>query len=234
MKRNQDYKNAGLAALKGNWERAILAAFVMVFVSAVTNLMIWCVGLIFEYKDLILNQLGWLFYPMAIFCIIDLLVLFVYVILPLTVAFINSFSKMYSGVERNPLAYLKETTFKSKIRSTAAILLMNIVVSVCSLALLVPGIIASMSLFLTPYLIKDNPELKVVDTLRLSRKMMQGHKLQLFKLQLSFLGWIFLNLLTLGIGSLWLLPYMMTTMAAFYQDVKAEYLKKEGLQESAS
>ena len=62
-----------------------------------------------------------------------------------------------------------------------------------------------------------------MDTLRLSRRMMEGHKMQLFKLQLSFIGWILLNVLTLGIGMLWLMPYMMTTLAAFYQDVRNEY-----------
>ena len=63
--------------------------------------------------------------------------------------------------------------------------------------------------------------------------MMYGYRMRLFKLQLSFLGWIFLSVLTLGIGMIWLMPYMMTTMAAFYQDVKNEYETKEALQESA-
>ena len=72
-----------------------------------------------------------------------------------------------------------------------------------------------------------------MDTLRLSRRMMKGHKMQLFKLQLSFIGWILINMLTFGVGSLWLIPYVMTTFAAFYQDVKAEYFMKEAQQESA-
>jgi hypothetical protein len=42
-----------------------------------------------------------------------------------------------------------------------------------------------------------------------------------------------LSMLTRGIGLLWLLPYMMTTMAAFYQDVREQYIMKEGQQESA-
>ena len=112
--------------------------------------------------------------------------------------------------------------------------MMSVVTSVYSAALLVPGVMASLSLFLTPYLLKDNPELSLTDTLRLSRNMMRGHKMQLFKLQLSFLGWGVLNVLTLGLGSLWLVPYMLTTMAAFYQDVREQYIMKEDQQESAS
>ena len=112
--------------------------------------------------------------------------------------------------------------------------MMNLITSVCSLALIVPGVIASMSLFLVPYLLHDNPDLSLIDTMRLSRKMMRGHKMQLFKLTLSFIGWGLLNFLTLGVGTLWLVPYIMTTLAAFYQDVREQYIMKEGLQEFAS
>ena len=60
---------------------------------------------------------------------------------------------------------------------------------------------------------------------RLVKKMMKGHKFDMFILHLSFIGWIFLSIFTFGIGLLWLLPYMMTAQAAFYQDVKKEYNK---------
>lgn len=233
MKHNQEYKNAALSVLKGNWERAILTAFVMMLVSAVTNLMIFCVDYLVQYMDMICYEKEWLCPILYISIVVDVILFVVFGLLPLTVAFVNSFSHMYSGLERNPLQYLKKESFVSMLRTSAAMLLMGLVTSVCSLALLVPGFIASLSLFLTPYLLKDNPELSIVETLRLSRKMMQGHKAQLFKLQLSFFGWIILNILTLGIGTLWLAPYMMTTMAAFYQDVKQEYLMKEDRMESA-
>jgi hypothetical protein len=127
----------------------------------------------------------------------------------------------------------RETVFEDALRGSVGMFLMGLVTSLCSLALFVPGIIASLSLFLTPYLLKDYPELTIMETLRLSRKMMKGHKMQLFMLQLSFIGWILLNVLTLGLGSLWLTPYMMTTLAAFYHDVREQYIMKEGLQGSA-
>lgn len=229
MKSNQDYKNAGLAALKGNWERAIIVAFIMMAVSAITNFMIWLTDFIFQKKDVLSQDNEWAYLILGVSIALCLLLFLVLCVLPLTVGCINSFSRMYSGLERNPLTYLKKEAFVSKIRTSSTMLLMSLIASVCSLALLVPGIMASLSLFLTPYLLKDNPELSIVGTLRLSRDMMKGHKMQLFKLQLSFLGWIFLNILTLGIGTLWLFPYMMTTMAAFYQDVRTEYLLKQQL-----
>ena len=52
--------------------------------------------------------------------------------------------------------------------------------------------------------------------------MMKGHKFDLFWLNLGFIGWFFLCLLTLGIGFVWFLPYVQTANAAFYQDVKNE------------
>lgn len=51
---------------------------------------------------------------------------------------------------------------------------------------------------------------------------MDGNKMRLFLLDLSFIGWIILCLFTLGIGFFWLQPYMVATHAAFYEDLKAE------------
>jgi len=49
--------------------------------------------------------------------------------------------------------------------------------------------------------------------------MMKGHKAELFFLGLSFIGWFFLSVLTLGIGFLWLVPYVNTSLALFYKKV---------------
>jgi uncharacterized membrane protein len=53
--------------------------------------------------------------------------------------------------------------------------------------------------------------------------MMRGHKMDLFFLYLSFAGWWFLCLFTMGIGYFFLRPYVRTTVAAFYEDLKANY-----------
>ena len=59
--------------------------------------------------------------------------------------------------------------------------------------------------------------------------MMRGHKFDLFYLYLSFIGWFLLCLLTAGIGFLWLAPYVDTSLAAFYEDVKSDYAMNGGL-----
>ena len=53
-----------------------------------------------------------------------------------------------------------------------------------------------------------------------TRQMMKGHKFDYFWLCLSFIGWLLLGILTVGIGYIWLIPYMQTTIGAFYDDVK--------------
>ena len=88
-----------------------------------------------------------------------------------------------------------------------------------SLLFIVPGIIKSISYALTGYILADNPELSANEAITRSRDLMRGNKLRLFLLCLSFFGWIVLSVFTLGIGLLWLCPYVNATMAAFYRSV---------------
>lgn len=70
------------------------------------------------------------------------------------------------------------------------------------------------------FIILDNPQLDIIDTMRRSRHLMDGSKWRFFFLELSFIGWILLGILTLCIGYLWLMPYIRTTEAAFYCDIR--------------
>lgn len=76
---------------------------------------------------------------------------------------------------------------------------------------------------MVPYILRDHPELSITETLWTSRMMMKGHKWEFFVLELSFIGWALLCILTLGIGYLWLIPYMQMTIAKFYEKIRAEY-----------
>ena len=76
---------------------------------------------------------------------------------------------------------------------------------------------------MVPYILVENPELSLNDALKLSRNMMYGHRWELVKLYLSFIGWIILSIFTLGIGYLWLNPYIFATLAGFYDEVKRKY-----------
>ena len=89
-----------------------------------------------------------------------------------------------------------------------------------SIAALVYVLIISLMYSQINLIILDNPELDIIDTMRRSRTLMSGYKWKLFLLGLSFIGWILLGILTLGIGYLWLFPYIDATQAAFYCDIK--------------
>lgn len=85
-----------------------------------------------------------------------------------------------------------------------------------SLLLVVPGIIKSYSYAQTFYILKDHPEYSIRKAITESRRLMDGYKCKYFVLNLTFIGWALLTILTLGIGNLWLMPYITTAQAAFY------------------
>lgn len=91
------------------------------------------------------------------------------------------------------------------------------------LLFIIPGIMASYSYAMTPFLMAEDPTLSPSDAIRLSKDMMNGHKGDLFALDLSFIGWAILCILTLNIGRLWLNPYQNAAYAAFYRELKEQY-----------
>ena len=109
----------------------------------------------------------------------------------------------------------------------AANLLMSLFVILWLLLLIIPGIIAAISYSMTFYIIADDNSIGAMDAINKSKKMMDGYKLKYFYLGLRFFGLGLLCILTLGIGFLWLMPYMQVSMAKFYDDVKANSLSTE-------
>lgn len=80
----------------------------------------------------------------------------------------------------------------------------------------------SLTFNLVFYVLIDNPDMSAIDGLKATRQMMLTHKKRYLYLQLSFLGMILLAGLTLGIGMLWVEPYMTQTVTLFYLDIKGE------------
>lgn len=111
--------------------------------------------------------------------------------------------------------------FKDFMSSFLLYLLNTIFVTLWSLLFVIPGIIASYSYSMSYYILKDNPGMDANEARKASIEMMKGHKWQLFCLEFSFIGWIILSILTFGILTLWVGPYMETAKAAFYEELKA-------------
>lgn len=83
--------------------------------------------------------------------------------------------------------------------------------------ILIPSIYMGLKTSMTLFLLKDKPELRGWRAVQESWRMMKGLTWKLFVLELSFIGWVLLAMLTLGIGMLWLLPYMAAATAVFYE-----------------
>lgn len=109
----------------------------------------------------------------------------------------------------------------------AAYFLMFVFIILWMLLLIIPGIIAAISYSMTFYIIADEESMDAMEAIDKSKAMMDGYKWKYFCLGLRFLGWALLCVLTLGIGFLWLMPYMQVTNAKFYEDVKANYLSQQ-------
>lgn len=88
-----------------------------------------------------------------------------------------------------------------------------------SLLFIIPGIVATYRYALAPYLMAENPDMGVMEAIGRSKELMMGNKWRLFCLQLSFIGWNLVCVLTLGIGYLWLAPYQNAAETAFYLEV---------------
>lgn len=96
-----------------------------------------------------------------------------------------------------------------------------------TLLLVIPGIIKNYSYAMTDFILKDQSELANNAAIEKSMAMMDGNKMKLFLLDLSFIGWAILCLFTFGIGFLFLQPYVQSAHAAFYEDLKAQTVVEE-------
>lgn len=99
-------------------------------------------------------------------------------------------------------------------------ILITLFIFLWSLLLVIPGIIAQLRYSMSFYILNDNPGISAKEALEASKSMMQGYKWKLFCLHLSFIGWGILSIITLGIGFLWLIPYVNASIANFYNNLK--------------
>ena len=88
-----------------------------------------------------------------------------------------------------------------------------------ALLFVIPGIVKGLSYAMTPFILEENPEMTASEAIKASQKLMDGHKMDLFILGLTFIGWEILACLTMGIGFLFLNPYINAAYAAFYRSI---------------
>jgi uncharacterized membrane protein len=95
-------------------------------------------------------------------------------------------------------------------------LLSGLLIGLATLLLIVPGFIVGCGYSQINNIMHDNPQMSGTDAMNESWRLMDGHKMDYFILNLSFIGWAILCIFTIGIGFLFLAPYMAVTKAKFY------------------
>lgn len=93
---------------------------------------------------------------------------------------------------------------------------------------IVGGIIKRYSYYMVPYIVAENPDIRWKDAITLSRKMMEGHKMECFIYELSFIPWTILGGFTLGIVNLFYVnPYKVAAYSEYYVQLRALAKKQE-------
>ena len=203
---NQDYKNSALKSLSGNWAQALVA--VVVFMIA--SYLVMGPSLVEQFGMPLPAALG---YGSSL---VYLLVLY-----PFAVGMQNAFRLLHETGDDRILNNSLSLGFGNWPHLVWGLILMGIFEFLWTMLFIIPGIIKAFSYAMTPYILVEHPEMSANQAINESIRLMKGHKFDLFYLYLSFIGWGILSVLTLGIGFLWLIPYMETSQAAFYADVKA-------------
>lgn len=162
-------------------------------------------------------------------CVQDNTILFIII----TVVSIIVSSVMSMGVCRLSLNYAYDdkqpafadifSGFNVILKVIGLFILLGIIIVVGIILLVIPGIIFTYMFSQAYFILADDNSKSIIQCLKESAGMMKGYKFKYFVLLLSFLGWAILGLIPLGIGLLWVVPYMNVTVASFYLKVKDNY-----------
>lgn len=213
MKTASELRAEGRAALQGKWLQFALFTFVYMVIVELADIP----NVIYRFSTMF--DRGTSFSALSFLPVISYIL--VLVLLPLMWGFQVAFlsNRRYANFDNFGSLF---DGFKDFQRIFTTTLLMYVYIFLWTLLLIIPGIVKSISYSMTPYILKDNPELDNNRAIERSMTMMEGHKMDYFILQLTFIGWGLLSILTCGIGFLFLIPYMQSSTAAFYENLLDE------------
>lgn len=207
MKQNQDYKNEALKALSGSWPHSLVATIIYLAILSFLAMPSYTINFGITFPSYISEGSG---------------IIFILIVYPMALGFTNSFRLLYETGDNRLTRNAFSLGFDNWLHNVLGMLLTFVFIFLWSLLFLIPGIIKCFSYAMTPYILIEHPEMSVNKAIDESIYLMDGHKFDYFYLGLSFIGWIILSIMSFGIGFIWLIPYMQTTMAAFYADLKKE------------
>ena len=204
MKQNFEYRNAAWDMLKADWKGAVLLLLIIMLINTVIST---ALGFVIASEEL------------ASFAN---LIAEIFVGIPLSYLFVKEMLGFVRGGKIEISSSLVDKFKADYLKSIKVIGLMSIYIFLWCLLLFIPGIIKSYSYCFAPYISMDNDELTAEECINESMKLTNGYKMKLFLLDLSFIGWYLLCIVTLGIAILWVVPYHETARIALYEDIKAQ------------
>ena len=146
----------------------------------------------------------------------------------LSIAALNVYIQMTRSAEPVSFSLFIEG-LNNWLKATLATLWQYLWVFLWSLLFLIPGIIKSIEYSMMFYIVAEYKNISVTKAMNISKIITRGHKMDLFILGLSFLGWMLLACLTLGIGLIFLQPYMELTYVNTFHDLLQEAIEKGSL-----
>lgn len=217
----KELKSNARACLKGKWGTAILACVIFSLLiggSGSTG----AASSSIDYQSIqISSGASAAIFTGGFFIVLGIVIVLSIVFSPVLLGY-TSFQLKLSNGESPKIGELFSLYKNNMIRAFLFIVLKNVLIFLWSLLFLVPGIVAHYRYAMAEYLMVQEPNLSGREAIAASKEMMRGHKGELFVLELSFLGWALLSVLTLGIGLLWLMPYMAQTEAQFFRKLTAK------------
>ena len=145
---------------------------------------------------------------------------------PLTVGYAYFSLRIYRG-QQGDIGEMFGAGFNDYVRNLGGILWMQLFTFLWSLLFIIPGIIKALAYFMTPYILADSKNVSATDALKLSMRMTNGYKGEIFVMFLSFIGWGILSAITFGILAIFFTgPYIHTSLAGLYEELKLNALEK--------
>ena len=140
----------------------------------------------------------------------------------ITPAFALSITRVYLNLTAGGTAEVKDafTGFDDFWSAFKVNFLVGLFTFLWSLLFVIPGIVKGYSYSMALYILAENKGKAALECINESKAMTDGHKMDLFVLDLSFIGWLLLCGITFGIAYIWVGPYMQATLANAYKSLK--------------
>ena len=216
-------KTNARAALTKNYVNVVIASLIFAFISGAfsTSSAGNRGASSFVAGNISKEFIAFLTMLLGIFIILGVIwiLLSIFVFNPLNVGVQKFFiENHYSNSGLSSLLWAFKTNYSNTVKT---MFLMQVYLFLWSLLFAIPGIIKSYSYRLVPYILADNPDMSSDDAITLSREMMDGHKFNTFILDVSFILWWFLSIITFNIaGIFYVFPYVYSTNAELYLALK--------------